>query len=517
MARDSDMHLPHGLTLVREATNIDNYYYMLTLTGSQAPVVVAAGYSTRDSSKTLSREHVIRAIERVVVKQPTLGHVFVRQPSEEGKDQLWVARLPSLNVEDCVSFIQNNERDPAEASRSMLENIMGQWFNLLDTSKPYWRVTVVNMKTIYFSFNHIVCDGRSGMFFHRSLLTALNDIESERDVPPPLQFITCADVFPDHFQETIAKHTAFDQLWFTIKYFLAVFVGYFFWPEYITYNDMKKYPLKADIQRMAQPEERIKNKIVALRINSEAMQKVLADCRQQSTTFTAFLDTALNASVCADIYPQALMVRACLVADLRSFCEWPFDEVMCNMGASWTKLRLAGPFSAIGRPPRGSSSEEEIYTNIPAFWAMAKYRKEYMNQNLGTGSIQQYLGFSAYTPPRIDDFTAYLWANEGESLAASRNYGSMLSNLVSLVPKEEDKERNWMFTDTDWASSTHRSCVGPSLNITAISAPGADCVVNFIYQEGSYDPEVIPRIVEVVKVRIGQVIGNNGEGLTMRM
>ncbi|RVD84793.1 uncharacterized protein DFL_006516 [Arthrobotrys flagrans] len=513
MAHNSDTSLPHGLVLVREATRIDNYFYMLTLTGSQAPIVVAASYAAHDLSKKLSRNHVIRAIERVVAKQPALGQVFVRQPSKQGKDQLWLARLPSLNVEDCISFINNDEADPAEASRRMLENIMGQWFNLLDTSKPHWRATVVNMKTIYFAFNHIVCDGRSGMYFHRDLLTALNDIEGEKDIPPPQRFTTCADAFPDHLEETIAKYNTSYLLWFVIKYILQIIVEFLLWPRYITYKDMKKYPHKPNIKQMAPPEERIKNKIVSLRIGSETMQKILTECRLHSTTFTAFLDTALNTSVCADIYPQALLVRASIVIDLRNFCKWPYEEVMCNMGGSWTKIRLAGPFSAIGKPPGGNLVKGGIYTDIPAFWTMAKYRKDNMNKYLRWGAIQEFLSL-AVTSPYIDDFTYQVW---GKSLSTTRNYGSLISNLVSLTPREEDKGREWRFTDTDWASSTHRSCIGPSLNITVTSAPGADCVINFIYHEGSYDPEVIPRIVEVVKARIGQIVSDNGKGLTMRV
>ncbi|KAK6504509.1 hypothetical protein TWF506_002703 [Arthrobotrys conoides] len=496
---------------------IDNFFYMLTLTGSQAPIIVAASYTSNDSLKKLSRDRVIRAIERVVAKQPALGQVFVRQPSKRGKDQLWIARLPSLNAEDCISFIDHDEKDPAEASRWMLENIMGQWFDLLDTSKPYWRATVVNMKTIYFAFNHIVCDGRSGIYFHRDLLTALNDIEDQKAVSAPQHFVTCTDAFPDHFEEMIAKHTTSYLFWFVIKYLLQIIVEFFLWPKYIAFGDMKKYPIKPDIKRMAPPEERIKNKIVSLRIKPKTMQKILTECRTKSTTFTAFLDTVLNTSICADIYPGALIVRTGIVVDFRSFCKWPYEEVMCNMAGSWTKLRWTRPFFAIGRPTPaaevGSNLEDgEINTDIPAFWAMAKHRKDHMNKYLKWGAIQEFLAL-AVTPSYIDDFTYQIW---GKSLSTTRNYTSQISNLVSLMPREADKAREWRFTDTDWASSTHRTCIGPSLNITVTSAPDADCVINFIYIEGSYDPEAIPRIVQVAKARIGQIIGDRGEGLTMR-
>ncbi|KAK6335710.1 hypothetical protein TWF730_003088 [Orbilia blumenaviensis] len=510
MGRNHENHLPHGLILVRQATRIENYFYMLTLTGSQAPVVVSATYSAHDPSKRLSRNLVIRAIERVVAKQPALGQVFVRQPSKQGKDHLWIARLPSLDVKDCVSFVDMDESEAS--SRRMLEHIMDQWFDLLDSSRPYWRATVVNMKTIYFSFNHIVCDGRSGVYFHRQLLTSLNDIEGGIDILPPEKYTTSSDPFPDHCENTIGRHNLLHIIWFIIKYLLQLVAELLFWPKYITFNDMKKYPMRPNIHRMAPMEERIKNKIISLRITPALMQKILTECRTQSTTFTAFLDTALNTSLCADIYPRSLFVRASTVVDIRGFCKWPYGEVMCNMAASWTKLRYAGSFSAIGKPPETrNSAENGVYTRIPAFWTMTKYRKDYMNKYLATASIQEFLGLGI-TPAHIDDFVSQVW---GKSLSTTRNYGSLISNLGPLAPDERDKGRTWRFTDADWASSTHRSCIGPSLNITVISAPGADCVINFIYHEGSYDPTVIPRIVEVVRTRIGQVMGVTSDSLAL--
>ncbi|KAF3935038.1 hypothetical protein ABW20_dc0105613 [Dactylellina cionopaga] len=499
--------------LVRECSNLENYYYLISLSGSQSSIVVAASYAARDPSKKLTKDRAIRALAQIVEKQPALAMVVVRRPSEvRGKDQLWFARLPNLNIEDCIEFIDIEEKDPVENSRGMLERLFDRWFDLTNSSKPLWKVTVVNMNTVYFAFNHIVCDGRSGYFFHREFLSALNNGDNLVETPLSKTFTICQDDWPSVQKETIAKNHGFNIVLFIFAYLVQIIIELICFPKYMVYSDIKRPAHKGSVTKMVPIEDRIKNKIVSIRIDPKTMATLLAQCRSHSTTFTAFFDTLLNTSLCADAYPRAFLTRVSLVVDLRSMCQYPYGELLANMGTSFTKLRRTSPFAAIGTPPKNRGLlEGEVYTDVSAFWKMATYRKNFMNKHLESGAIYESLSISVASR-FIDDYVGQVY----DTLRTTRNFGSLISNLVVLNPREEDKNREWYFSGTDWASSTVRSIAGPALNICISSTAEAGCVINLGYQEGTYEPEIVPNLAKIMQKRMKQILEDEGADISVR-
>ncbi|KAF3940029.1 hypothetical protein ABW19_dt0206284 [Dactylella cylindrospora] len=434
--------------------------------------------------------------------------VAVRRPCEvKGKDKLWFARLPHLDVNDYIEFVEHPEGSPAPTSREIFEGMFDQWFDLTDPSKSPWKVTVVDNTTIYYSFNHILSDGRSGYFFHREFLSALNDDEedtSSASNPAPLQRMvpTCSKDWPDVHGVTIASHHKLNVFWFLMSLLFQVILELILFPKYMTYGNVKQPKFKPEIKQFAPPEQRIKNKLVSLRLNPATMEKLIAECREKSTTFTAFFETLLNVSLSSDAYPKARALRVSMVVDLRKMCDYPYGEMMSNMGASFTQFRLTSPYAVIGRAPKNAAKEaESIYTDVAAFWNMAKRQKEIMNRDLEQGAIRESVSASM-SPTYIDDFPSQVYP----SLRTIRNFSSLISNLVILTPREQDKDREWRFTGTDWAGSHVRSDAGPGLTISISSLPGADCVINLGYQEGTYEPEVIPGLAVIMQKRIKQVL-----------
>ncbi|EPS38649.1 hypothetical protein H072_7629 [Dactylellina haptotyla CBS 200.50] len=501
------------ITLVRECSNLENYYFLVTVSGSQSSVIVAASYGNRDGSQKLTRDKLIRALAKIVVEQPALGMVVLRQPSEKkDKDMLWLGRFETLDVSECVNFIDVEGDDPADISRRMLEDLFDDWFDPSEPSRPLWKVTVVNMETVFFAFNHLVCDGRSGYFFHRCLLSALNNDNEASHSQTPTKFIVNQGSWPEFYKETIAKHHRLNLFIFILTYLFQMVVELLCVPKYMAYSDLRRYKQKVSLKELAPAEKRIKNKVVSLRIDSETMNKLLPLCRKNSTTFTAFFDTLLNVSLCADAYPDALFARTGIVVDLRSMCEYPHGEVLSNMASSWTKLRRASRFATIGKH-RGErdQNKDTVYTNIPEFWAMAKHRKDDMNKNLEAGAISESLQINLVSR-YIDDYPTQVY----DELHTTRNFSSLISNLVVLAPREEDKNKEWYFTAADWASSTVRSSAGQALNVCITSAIGADCVINLGYEEGTYDQDVIPRLARIMQSRIRQILGDEDAGVTVR-
>lgn len=120
-----------------------------------------------------------KALPLVISEHPALATILVDQPSKKiGRKRTWQARSKRIWFKDCVRFID----DVAEKEHfaRLLQAEHNTWFNTDDKTKPLWRV-VVNGPKVLFVFHHSVCDGRSGMIFHCSLLAALNKVIREQD------------------------------------------------------------------------------------------------------------------------------------------------------------------------------------------------------------------------------------------------------------------------------------------------------------------------------------------------
>ncbi|KAK6538450.1 hypothetical protein TWF694_010035 [Orbilia ellipsospora] len=499
--------------LLRECSNLENYYFLISAPGSQSSIVVAAKYGNINANKKLSKDKVIRALSKVIERQPALGMTVVRQPpKKKGKDMLWYARRSTIVVEDYINFVNVEDKDPGETSRRMILEILSDWFDPTDSSRPLWRITVVNMETVYFAFNHIICDGKSGYFFHREFLSALNDDEISLTQPVPTSVSTSEGYWPDMHGESVGKYYRHNVISFLLGFILQMIIEGIFFPKYMVYKDVKMIEHKPSLKQLAPVEERITNSMASVRIDSETMKRIITLCRSNKTSFTAFFDTLLNVCLCADAYPDALLTRVSMVADVRGMCDYKHGEILSNMAGSLTKIRRTAPFAAIGKPPKGKEvGKETVYTDVVAFWKMASYRKEQMNKYLKNGVIQE--GLSLRLAPRyIDDYPERVYS----TLHTTRSFGSLISNLGVLTPRDEDKDREWQFKAADWASSTVRSSAGQALNICIASVPDADCVINLGWEEGTYGPDVIPNLAKNMQTRIGQVVGDESAGVTVR-
>ncbi|KAF3902882.1 hypothetical protein AA313_de0208367 [Arthrobotrys entomopaga] len=436
----------------------------------------------------------------------------VRQPSEKrGKDMLWFARHSTLVVENCVEFVDIEDKDPADTSRRMMLRIFDDWFDPTDPSRPLWKITVVNMETIYFAFNHLICDGKSSYFFHREFLSALNDDElsSVHSVQPEVN--VNQDYWPDMHGVTVQKEHKLNLISFVLGYIAQIVIELMFFPKYMVYKDVKSPVYKPSLKQLAPMEERITNNMASIRIDSETMKRIMSLCRSHSTTFTAFFDALLNVSLCADAYPDAFLTRVSMAVDMRNMCKYGHGDLLSNMASSLTEIRRTSPFATIGQPSQGQTKgKDTVYTDVEAFWRMASYLKENMNKHLKAGATQESLSITV-APRYIDDYPEQVY----KTLGTTRGFGSLISNLGVLTPRGDDKDREWRFEGVDWASSTVRSSAGQGLNICISSAPDADCVINLGWEEGSYEADVMPNLAKNMQKRIRQILGDESAGVAI--
>lgn len=107
--------------------------------GIQSNVAVGAQYSSTETHGELTRPILFKALKSVVSQHPALGIVGIKQASEkkDGNHRLWEARLPYINLEDCVEFIEGDGDLSLDLPR-LLEQAHNNWtwFQTGDTTKP---------------------------------------------------------------------------------------------------------------------------------------------------------------------------------------------------------------------------------------------------------------------------------------------------------------------------------------------------------------------------------------------
>lgn len=144
-------------------------------------VIVAATYS--NATTLLDRSVLYPALKRVIEEHPALSTQLVRN-AEGG---LHFVRLPTINLDRIVTF--------SDDTLASFKAIFAAELASPIRESALWRVNVLKDNTVIFAFHHAIGDGRSGLFFHQSLLKALNappfetSVESEAIVQTPTNLV----------------------------------------------------------------------------------------------------------------------------------------------------------------------------------------------------------------------------------------------------------------------------------------------------------------------------------------
>ena len=123
---------------------------------------------------------IYAALPLVISEHPVLGTIVVEQPStkKKGNKRTWQAHLKTIDFKDCIKFV--DDAIGKQQCVRLLEKEHDTWFEVEDKTKPLWRLVVVNGTKVLFVFHHTICDGKSGVVFHRSLLAALNKVNRQK-------------------------------------------------------------------------------------------------------------------------------------------------------------------------------------------------------------------------------------------------------------------------------------------------------------------------------------------------
>ncbi|KAI1788643.1 hypothetical protein LXA43DRAFT_1075703 [Ganoderma leucocontextum] len=149
-------------------------------------VIVAARYVPAHSGDVINKAALYPALGEVVRNNVALASRIAPASGRRGPPE-WV-RLPSLDLDRVVEFID----DDFSNLESVFESQFQRGFDP-DTDLPLWRLAVLRDGMLIFAFDHALCDGLSGLAFHRMLLKALQE---NRTSPTSIRFAENLNLTP---------------------------------------------------------------------------------------------------------------------------------------------------------------------------------------------------------------------------------------------------------------------------------------------------------------------------------
>ncbi|KAL2064287.1 hypothetical protein VTL71DRAFT_4781 [Oculimacula yallundae] len=423
--------------------------------GIQSNVRVSCSYS--HETKTLLPARVLRALQKVIEEIPALSIIGVSQQSTKkvGNHRTWDAKLPFIRFRDCVEFLDvENINDDSVLAR-IYEDIHNTWFDTKDTTKPWWKLVVVNHKLAIFVFHHSIADGMSGYAFHRSLLAALNaddaDQESDHNYSKVDNQIFTTDNGSRN-QEPIAIDEIHTKLsWFhVIRTFLFwTLIRVFIRPKYLFFSDAIVTPTFPTYSAPFPVSERTRSRVQILRIPHSTMEKVLARCREHKTSFTALLHTIICVTFAVDVYPQATIGFSRMAVNIRSLMRRdPGLDVFTNASATYYRTHFLSRYRSTVRSELGALDQ-------PAIWNLVKAYKNHMHTSIHENNtvLQGYL-------------TCRLLGEDNEEVGSFYGLGLYLNNsfLISNIgvfkPRDDMEDGGWTVTDAGFGAGAIRASVG---------------------------------------------------------
>ncbi|KAH7348518.1 alcohol acetyltransferase [Rhexocercosporidium sp. MPI-PUGE-AT-0058] len=487
-----------GFELVRKAGPLEVLTDLFHDLGIQSNVRVSCEYS--HETKKLSPPRVFRALQQVIQDIPALGIIGVSQPSEKkvGNHRIWEARLSSIRFCDCVEFLNESNTSSDTALAKIFEDVHNHWFDTQDTTKPWWRLLIVNGSNAIFVFHHSIGDGISGYAFHKHLLAALNANDTDQDSENQVvgdQIFTIQK--GSHEEEPIAIDEIDEKLsW------LHVIRTFLFWnvmrifvrPKYFLFSDAKVTNTYPTFSKPFPVEERTRSRVETLRIGRATMEKCLASCREHQTSFTALLHTIISITFAADIYPKAKVGFTRVAVNIRPLLRRdPGPDVFTNASATYYRTHLLGKY-------RAASQDGKLDRN--AVWMLAAAYKKHMNDSIYKSDdvLQGYL-------------TCRLLGEDNEEVGSFYGLGLYLNNsfLISNVgvfhPKDDMKAGGWSVKDVGFGAAAIRAAVGDYGPVFSVaSTKNGDCVIAATWEDGVLKEEMIKKVLSAVFERLESLV-----------
>ncbi|KAI5467790.1 alcohol acetyltransferase [Mariannaea sp. PMI_226] len=501
----------------------DRVFYMAHRLGLQSNILVSARYSpvrkeSKDSSEhRLSWEAVVAALRSVVETHQVLRSVaVVRKSPKNNKHYLKLAMLHTIDLNQCIEFLEDDIVGP-----ELFQKIHNTWEWLEEEPiRPWWKVYVVRGRDVVWVSHHAVCDANSGIPFHRTFLHGINSYMSERPIAlDPIVSINPSSATHSCDALALSKHKAsiIEILWTSItRSLIRLLLG-----SGLMFTSLPQpKPYFRSVSEVAPLNMRTVTTVSALRIPAQKMNRILAACRANNTTFTGLLMVMLLTTFAVDLFPDDWVGCSLFAFDIRPYLKIPElhpevaqDGIMLNGGSGgflthWLKnyRKLMTKSENEGHPVTCLDSE--------AVWKLARtYRRE-MTEGMPSRFMRAWAA-AKWLPKDLEKLVD--WIFDGIGNATSMTF--LCSNLGAFSFQASEKEasvkQSWIIEDLQFSAASVNGNVGSrGFVFNVVGVKGRDTVIHLSCEEGVVSREMAEKSLKLTMDKIDLLLEATDEAVS---
>lgn len=442
-------------------------------------------YTLVKPSSSFSLQNIlIKALKHCVALHPILSACIIGQETEAPE----FARPPALDLNEHINILDApNLSDEKSLIKLTLAQTNDHVFTCCDETPP-WQITVLPLPAaeqsetsrylILFGYYHSHGDGKSGLAFHKTLLSGLKQAQSA----------DCAydddPKFASPITPLLPTLEMAGRLSISWSYLLSPLLGAYL-PAFVA-NPLgmrASATPEADDQwagdkTFFEPES-YQTCLEVVFIGHSVIQKIIQECRKHNVKFTGLLHQIIVQALSKELPPAK---AGCFVSqtavDLRSHLNGITDDDMALCPTAYYEL-----FRRI------SNDETSRQPGSDAFWDAAHTTTQNLAKCAGTLNDQP-VGLLAYLR------SMYPWTRG--QVGKRRECSYELSNIMSFNPGPFEPEQGWNIESTIFSQPANVS--SGCLNFNVVSRYQGDLTIVISWQAGALDVQDEQVFVE----RVGQ-------------
>ena len=409
----------------------------------------------RNSSPISLKQRIHGAVAAVIKSHPILSAI----PIDESTKNPYFARLPNVNLENCVEFFKRQRPYIGDCSDPELDGVLATQhnknFKSLYGTRPVWRLVVLlnsEDETSFaacFIYHHSIGDGTSGKAFHKTFLDSVSSEsaplsstivpsfdgpllpELEKLHPLPLSLTTLVKGF---YHDTFS--TPSQNLWSG---------GPISTPMVSQFRSLTILPVKSS--------------------------DFAATCRREKTTVSATLQTLLAASLFKHLPEHYSQITSTMAISLRRWMPPPVTEdAMGNWVASLEAAHQRQAFS----------------------WDEARRCRQLITKFLAQDGKDTNTGLLRW----LSDYKHHFVSKLGTKRAISFE----ISNIGTWPSRESTNVSGWEIGRVVFSQS--ESVTGGAIQLCIVSGGDGSMTLGYACQEGVVDDKLIEQVMEDMESQI---------------
>lgn len=464
-----------------------------------------AAHYANDSQQQLSESILIRALRVVVETHSALRLVGVKRASpKRGCHRLWIAALHEIDLAKCIEFV-NQDVGPR-----LFETAHNEWSHMADEpTRPYWKLLVTPKQDIVLVYHHMIADGISGYTFHRSLLRALNSINTSGVIPPGNSSLAKADPANMTFIPNPVELSPYKASLLLIIYTeLCLLVIRLLYGNKVMFKTLPPpKPYFKEINATPSPEQRTITMVSSIRIPAKKMKAILDACRKNGTTFTPLLITLFTVTFSIEFFPGAKIVYSRYAYNIRRLLQLPrfqglqaLDGPMMNAASGVSPMHHLAEFR---RVIVNRDGKETIDTN--AVWKLARDYKIEMGKAMPGSGMRTWMG-GTFLGPDLEDFVGQAMPSIGR-LTSETFLVSNLGPFSVATDIQESEARGWTIDDVQFSVSATNGGQGSHGFIFNVAGLKSGAVaINAAYEEEVVSREMADAVLASTMAKIESLI-----------